>query len=86
MRQALGVGTPRGLQARFRRLFASVLDRWTCLRPLITFLSVSQHSRPLGSSVTTAPTSRPGDSARTGFHHGQLASNIRSWDGFNGKK
>lgn len=45
MRQALGVGTPRGLQGRFRRLFAGLLDRWARLRSLIAYLGVSKRSR-----------------------------------------
>lgn len=63
MRQVLGVGTPRGLQGRFRRLFACLLDRCARLRPLITYLRVSQRSRLLDHLSPLrrdpAPTIRP---------------------------
>ena len=47
MREALGVGTPRGLQGRFRRFFARVLDHCARLRSLITHHSASQEHRPV---------------------------------------
>ncbi len=66
MRQALGVGTPRGLQGRLRALLAQLVRLWNRLKAIVTASRTRRHhTRPLPPPTTTLMGHPPGTAFTT---------------------